>query len=639
MFASVYYEIAAILAIAGVLGALGTALRQPLIISYIAAGIFVGPAVLGWATAASQVELMASIGIAVLLFVVGLKLDIGLISSVGPVALATGLGQVAFTSGVGFLIALALGFDTVAAIYVAVALTFSSTIIIVKLLSDKREIDSLHGRIAVGFLIVQDIVVVITMIVLSAFAGNEGVTLTASLLRVAVMGVAFVIVIALLMRFVIPPVLERVARSPELLVMGAVAWAIALAALGDGLGFSKEVGAFLAGVSLASTKFREAIASRLVSLRDFLLLFFFIDLGTKLDVGSLGDQLVPAGIFSVFVLVGNPLIVVAIMGFMGYRRRTGFLAGLTVAQISEFSLILGALGVTLGHIGADTLSLITIVGIVTIALSTYMILYSHVLYARLEGPLRLFERDTPVREIAAEEGDSGPVRVDAIVFGLGRFGSRISAGLVDRGYRVLGVDFDPAAIREARARGLPTQYGDAEDPELTGTLPLQQAKWIVSTTPLVDVGLALLHALREHGYEGKVILTAHTDAEAERLKAGGADLVLLPFVDAADQAVDLLTGVNYPIDVRSAEDIGISVERVVVESGSSAAGARLLDLGGPTRPLIVMLRRGGRVFVPTGRTVLDEGDELFALGDEESVRELRDELEPAEANRAASETA
>ncbi len=629
MFASVYYEIAAILAIAGVLGALGTALKQPLIISYIAAGIFVGPAVLGWATAASQVELMASIGIAVLLFVVGLKLDIGLISSVGPVALATGLGQVAFTSGVGFLIALALGFDTVAAVYVAVALTFSSTIIIVKLLSDKREIDSLHGRIAVGFLIVQDIVVVITMIVLSAFAGNEGVDLTTSLLRVAAMGAAFVIVIALLMRFVIPPVLERVARSPELLVMGAVAWAIALAALGDGLGFSKEVGAFLAGVSLASTKFREAIASRLVSLRDFLLLFFFIDLGTKLDVGSLGDQIVPAGIFSVFVLVGNPLIVVAIMGFMGYRRRTGFLAGLTVAQISEFSLILGALGVTLGHIGTDTLSLITVVGIVTIALSTYMILYSHVLYGRLEGPLRVFERDTPFREIATEEGDVGPVHVDAIVFGLGRFGARISAGLVDRGYRVLGVDFDPAAIREARKRGLPTQYGDAEDPELTGTLPLQQAKWIVSTTPLVDVGLALLHALREHGYTGKVILTAHTDSDADRLRAGGADLVLLPFVDAADQAVDLLTGVSYPIDVRSAEDIGVSVERVVVESDSSAVGARLLDLGGPTRPLIVMLRRGGRVFVPTGRTVLDGGDELFALGAEDSVRELREELAPS----------
>lgn len=626
-FASVYYEIAATLAIAGVFGAIATAFKQPLIIAYIAAGVFVGPAVLGWATAASQIELMASIGIAVLLFVVGLKLDVSLISSVGPVALATGLGQVAFTSGVGFLIALALGFSTVAAAYIALALTFSSTIIIVKLLSDKREIDSLHGRIAIGFLIVQDIVVVIAMIVLSAFAGNEETAIQVALLRVLGIGVAFVVVIALLMRYVIPPLLERVARSPELLIMAAIAWAISLAALGDGLGFSKEVGAFLAGVSLASTRFREVIASRLVSLRDFLLLFFFIDLGSNLDVASVGGQIVPALVLSAFVLIGNPIIVVAIMGFMGYRRRTGFLAGLTVAQISEFSLILGALGVTLGHIGSETLGLITVVGIITIALSTYLILYSHVFYDRLQGPLHFFERKRPFREIAAEEGDVGPAHVDAIVFGLGRFGSRISDGLVERGLHVLGVDFDPTAVRDARKRGLPTQYGDAEDPELTGTLPLGKAKWVVSTTPIIDVGISLLHALRTHGYTGKVALTAHTAEDAERLRAAGADLVLLPFIDAADQAVDLLTGAAYPIDVRSPEDLGVSVRRLVVQHDSVAVGARLLEVGGPTMPLIVMLRRGGRVFVPTGRTVLDEGDELFSLGDEDSVRDMRELLE------------
>jgi Kef-type K+ transport system membrane component KefB len=541
-FANVYYEIAAILAVAAVFGAIGTALKQPLIIAYIVAGLFVGPAVLGWSTADTQVELLAGIGIAVLLFVVGLKLDVGLIASVGPVALATGLGQVAFTSVVGFFIALALGLETIAAVYVAVALTFSSTIIIVKLLSDKREIDSLHGRIAVGFLIVQDIVVVLVMIVLSAFSGAEGVALRDALLRVLVVGAGFVLIIVLLMRFVLPPLLERMSRSPELLIMFAVAWAISLAALGDGLGFSKEVGAFLAGVSLASTRFRETIAARLVSLRDFLLLFFFIDLGAKLDVGSLGDQLLPALALSVFVLVGNPLIVVAIMGAMGYRRRTGLLAGLTVAQISEFSLILTALGVTLGHIGAETLSLVTVVGIVTIGLSTYLILYSHVLYDLLAGALRIFERTTPMREIAAEEGEAGPARVDAIVFGLGRYGAKISQGLAERGVRVLGVDFDPVAVRSARAAGLATQYGDAEDPELPGHLPLARARWVVSTTPSLDVNRVLLHALELQGYAGRVAVTTHSPDEAEQLKAEGADVVLMPYADAADQAVDLIAG-------------------------------------------------------------------------------------------------
>ncbi len=539
-FVDAYYEIAAILAVAAILGAVGIALRQPLIISFIVVGLVVGSAGLNWVSASHQIEVMASIGIAVLLFVVGLKLDLHLISSVGPVALATGLGQVGFTSAVGFLIALALGFDLVPAIYIAVALTFSSTIIIVKLLSDKREIDSLHGRIAVGFLIVQDIVVVIVMIVLSAFAGNADIPIAEALLRTIATGIAFLGALALLMKYVLPPLLERLARSQELLVLFSIAWAVSLAALGEGLGFSQEVGAFLAGVSLASTRFREAIASRLTTLRDFLILFFFIELGSKLDLASMGDQILPALLLSVFVLVGNPLIVIIIMGLMGYRRRTGFLAGLTVAQISEFSLILAALGVALGHIGADTLSLITVVGIVTIGLSTYLILYSHRLYDRLEGPLMIFERGTPFREIAAEE-TSGPVRVDAVVFGLGRFGSNISRGLVERGRQVLGVDFDPSALRRGRGHGLFTQYGDAEDPEILSALPLQRAEWVVSATPLLDTQLALLHALKTHGYEGKVAVTAHSDSDAERLNGAGADLILLPFVDAADQAVDLLT--------------------------------------------------------------------------------------------------
>ncbi len=539
-FANVYYEIAAILAVAAIVGAIGVALKQPLIISFIAVGLLVGSAGLNWVSASHQIEVMASIGIAVLLFVVGLKLDLHLISSVGPVALATGLGQVAFTSGVGFLLALALGLDLVPAIYVAVALTFSSTIIIVKLLSDKREIDSLHGRIAVGFLIVQDIVVVLVMIALSAFAGNAEIPIGQALLLTTGKGIAMLGVLALLMKFVLPPLLERLARSQELLILFAIAWAVALAALGEGLGFSQEVGAFLAGVSLASTRFREAIASRLVTLRDFLILFFFIELGSSLDLISMGDQILPAIVLSIFVLVGNPLIVVAIMGFMGYRRRTGFLAGLTVAQISEFSLILAALGLTLGHIGAETLSLITVVGIVTIGLSTYLILYSHRIYERLEKPLRFFERELPFREMAAE-GASGPARVDAIVFGLGRFGSNICRGLIARERSVLGVDFDPSALRRARGFGIATQYGDAEDPELMGSLPLGQAEWVISTTPLVDVQVALLHALQVHGYDGKVALTAHSDRDAGRLEAAGANLVLLPFVDAADQAVDLLT--------------------------------------------------------------------------------------------------
>lgn len=531
----IFHEIALILALAAAVSMIAVRLRQPLIIAYIVVGVLVGPAALGLITATAQVEILAGLGISVLLFAVGLKLDLRLIRSVGPVALATGIGQITFTSIAGFVIAMALGFSAVESAYIAVALTFSSTIVIVKLLSDKREIDSLHGRIAIGFLIVQDIFVVIVMLLLPAFAAQADIGPAAQVLRLLIVGVGLIALIAVFMRFVANPRLKVLARSQEMLVLFAVTWAVALGALGDFLGFSKEVGAFLGGVSIASTPYRDAIVARLTGLRDFLLLFFFIDLGSKLNLADLGAQLFPAALLSVFVLVGNPLIVVGIMGYMGYRRRTGLFAGLTVAQISEFSLILAALGVSLGHLGTDILSLITLVGIATISTSTYMILGSDRLYDVVSKPLRVFERDVPFREI--EDSLQEPARVDVVVLGLGRYGGAIVDGLRARGLTVLGVDFDPQALKAAKSRGVPVQYGDAEDPEFTGSLPLSSAALVVSTLPSIDINGAVLHGLESAGFQGKFAATAHTESDIDQLKAMDVDCVLMPFADAADQAV------------------------------------------------------------------------------------------------------
>ncbi len=158
-------------------------------------------------------------------------------------------------------------------------------------------------------------------------------------------------------------------------------------------------------------------------------------------------------LLSLFVLIGNPLIVIAIMGYMGYRRRTGFLAGLTVAQISEFSLIVGALGVSLGHISAQTMGLITLVGVATIFVSTYMILYSQNLYQLLAGPLRIFERKNPYRE-ASSDTSASTTAADAILVGLGYYGSGLAERLLDRKMKIIGVDFDPQALERWRARGV-----------------------------------------------------------------------------------------------------------------------------------------------------------------------------------------
>lgn len=549
---SPFAEVAVLLVMAATIGLFGIVLRQPLIVSFIAVGLIAGPSALDVVHSDEQIGLLSELGIAVLLFLVGIKLDVKLIRSLGRVALMTGLGQVVFTSVFGYLIGLALGLGHVTSLYVAVALTFSSTIIIVKLLSDKREIDSLHGQIALGFLIVQDLVVVLAMIVLSAIgigsATEGGGDVGNSVVSVLISGTAMVILVVLFVRHIADPLTERLARAPELLVIFAIAMAAMFAAIGDFVGLGKEVGGLLAGVALASSPYRETIAARLAPLRDFLLLFFFIALGATLDLSLLGAHVTGAIVFSLFVLIGNPLIVLAIMGAMGYRKRTGFLAGLTVAQISEFSLIFVAMGVSLGHVREDALGLVTMVGLVTIAASTYMITYSHQLYVVFEPLLGVFERRGAPREPSEADAHSEDgYRV--IVFGLGRFGTAIGMRLQKRGIRVLGVDFNPLAVRRWRDLGLETEFGDATDPEFVGELPLARAAWVVSTVPFRPAGLShedtrttLIQLTRAAGFRGRVVVASHHSKDTEELFGAGADIVLEPFQDAADRAVEVLCG-------------------------------------------------------------------------------------------------
>lgn len=280
---------------------------------------------------------------------------------------------------------------------------------------------------------------------------------------------------------------------------------------------------------------REAIASRLTSLRDFLLLFFFLHLGIQLDFTYLHQQIGSALLLSLFVLIGNPLIVMAIMGAMGYRKRTGFMAGLTVAQISEFSIIFVAMGISLGHVGGAALGLTTLVGIITITLSTYMILYSQPLFERLSPWLGIFERRVAHRE-SAEDNAPDQTQPEVIVYGLGRYGRQLAHRLQDGGLRVLGVDFDPQALASARQAGLAVCYGDAEDADFIAHLPLQQARALVSTIPQREVNALLLRAARSAGFRGSVTLSAFREGDLEAFTRAGAASVLQPYIDAADSA-------------------------------------------------------------------------------------------------------
>ncbi|MHB9109510.1 MAG: cation:proton antiporter domain-containing protein [Armatimonadota bacterium] len=539
-FPDIYSELIALLFIAMLAGIIAIRLRQPLIIAFIVVGILVGPAGFNVIKSVDQIHALAEMGLALLLFVVGLKLDPQLIRKMGMVSLATALGQMAFTALVGFILTRALGLSPMMALYLAIAIVFSSTILIVKLLSDKRESDSLYGRIALGFLIVEDIVVVLALIGLAVFTTGAVASPVLQILLIIVKGLGLFAGIWVVNSFVFPRILPMIARSTELLVLFGLTWALLLAGVGDALGFSKEVGAFVAGVSLASTTYRDLLGAKLVSLRDFLLLFFFIELGSHLNIGTLGPQLLVAIPLAILVLIGKPFIIMVIMGVMGYRKRTSFMAGLTVAQISEFSLILVAAGLAAGHVNKDAIGIVTWVLLITMGISTHLIMNAQWLYERCARFLHVFERRMDHHEDANYAALHAVPEDAVILIGLGSYGSNIGMHLVNRGRHVLGVDFNPQAVNAWNAQGGIAVFGDAEDPDFAHALPLETARWVVSSIREPHINSAIVAALRHGGYRGNIALAAHNRLDVPATLQDEADLVYVPFEDAAERAVDLL---------------------------------------------------------------------------------------------------
>ncbi|MBP8626317.1 MAG: cation:proton antiporter [Syntrophorhabdales bacterium] len=630
MYEQVFYEIAIILSLAAILGIIVMFLRQPLIVAFLITGVLSGPSWFSLIKSHDQIALLAQIGISLLLFVVGLRLDLRFIRTTGPVVLTTGLGQIIFTTLFGFIMTYGMGFSIINSLYISVALTFSSTIIIVKLLSDKKEIDALHGKIVVGLLIVQDIVAILAMIMLAAIEGGTGVegSSIGKILYIAAKGLGFLAAIGIMMRFVLPKLTRLLAFNQELLVLFAIAWAVFLGATGDYLGFSKEVGAFLGGISLASTGYREVIAAKLASVRDFLLLFFFIDLGSRLNINITGPQILTAIYMSLFVLIGKPLIVMAIMGFMGYRRRTGFMAGLTLAQISEFSLILVAQGLGLGHINIETMSLVTLVGVITICLSSYMIIYSGTLYRWLLPFLSIFERKHPYREDITG-GVSELPEVDMLIIGLGNYGSNLAQHLLERKKSIAGVDFDPQVLQIWRSRGVPVLFGDVGDPEFIDNLPLHSSSWVVSTVRDRELNMTILHLLKERKYEGKIALTATNEEEATLYSSNGAHVVLKPFIDASEEAADSLTeamDLLFPKDI----EIPLAIKEIRLKRGSIFAGYKIkdIDLRNLTGISIVAISRAGRVYLePDPDFQIFPGDRIVIVGEHSAIKHAEEILQ------------
>lgn len=531
----IFFELSIIIAVAMAVSILMKFLKQPLIVGYILTGILVGPYVLGVVHSGEVLELFSKIGITILLFIVGLNLSPNVIKEVGKVSLITGVGQVIFTSAIGFILSLFLGVDRIAAIFIAVALTFSSTIIILKLLSDKGDLNKLYGKIAVGFLLVQDIVATIILLIATSFSTSGGqANIVLEVLMTLAKGAVLISVLLVVSHYLLPKLSTFMASSQELLFIFSLSWGLGMATLFSYLGFSVEIGALVAGVTMSMTPYAYEAASRLRPLRDFFILLFFILLGSEMVLGNIGEIILPATILSVFVLIGNPIIVIILMNLLGYSKRTGFQAGLTVAQISEFSLILSTLGFEMGALNKQQLSLITFVGLITIAGSTYLILYSDKIYPKIEKFLGFLE----LKKFGKDKRAVG--NYNSILFGFQRVGQDYLKSLERLGLDVLVVDYNPESIELLEESETLFKYGDAKDPEFLEELDLAKVKYVVTTVPDFQTNLNLINKIRQRNKRAILIVISHNRDEALALYGAGATYVIVPHYLGARHAIRMM---------------------------------------------------------------------------------------------------
>jgi len=546
---NIFIEIGFIVVIATLVCSIMRLLKQPLIIGYILSGIIVGPYFLNLIQSTEYIELFSKIGIAILLFIVGLNLKPDIIREVGKVSLFVGLGQIIFTSIVGFFIIRFLNFDFLSAILGAVALTFSSTIIVLKLISDKDDLNKLYAKISIGMLLVQDFFATIVLLFLSISNSStvKGENLTGNIVFLLIKGILFFTFLYLISKYILPKFLNFFAKSQELLFLFSISWGIGLAGLFHGLGFSLEIGALVAGVALAYSRFSQEVGSRMKPLRDFFILLFFVMLGSQMVFSNISEIILPAIILSVFVFIGNPIIVFIIMNLFGHRSRNSFFTGLTVAQISEFSLIFIALSYSFGYINREFVSLITLVGIITIAGSTYFFIYAENIYSLVKPFLRFLE----IKKENKNKEDIEKRKSDLIIFGYDRVGYDFVNIAKKMGIEYLVVDFNPSAIEQLEKRKVKCFFGDADDIDFLEEISVKKAKIIVSTIPEFKTNLNLVSYCKNHNPNAIVITISHNIKNTQELYKNGASFVVMPHYLGAKHASHMIE--NYAFHNESFE--------------------------------------------------------------------------------------
>ncbi len=522
-----FLELAILIGFATTLAALLYYFKQPTIVAYIIAGLILGPIGLNAVQDPQALESFSKLGIAFLLFLVGLELNLKSLKEIGKIATVTGIGQMLFCTILGFIIGKLLGYPDATAFFLALAFAFSSTVIVVKLLSDKGELDSLHGKIAVGFLLIQDLIAIAALLFLSS-------TNTISLASIGLLILKLIIIIGIIIaasKTIVPWLARKFSRSTELIFLFAVSWCFLLAAAFETFGFSVEIGALMAGVSLSGTLFVREIESKVKPLRDLFIVLFFLFLGAQLELNASVATIIPAIVYSLFIILITPIVVMLLMKAMHFSKRTGFLLGTAVSQVSEFSLLLLFLAFKQGYITKDAVGIGTLVGIITILISTYLISHSENIYQKISPYLKIFgetqEKNTKITS-----------QSQYFLIGCGRAGKEILSSM--DATKTTVIDFDPQIIASLNKNKINAVYGDVSDLEFIKSVNFSNAQILLATTTNKNANHLLLKEVKKQSKNAIVILTAETAYDAIDLYDAGADYIILPHLVGGTHAAMML---------------------------------------------------------------------------------------------------
>lgn len=520
-------------AIAG--GMLARRLRLPVILGYLAGGVAVGPFGLGWVHETDTINSLANIGVVLLLFAIGLEFSLKELLKMGKVAILGGIAQIVLTAAVGFILGRAVGLTSVGAVFFGFIIALSSTMVVLKLLMDRGEIDTIHGRVMLGILLVQDLSVVPMMVIMPAIGGQAG-ALWVSLGIAAVKAVGFIAGMLALGYWVLPWLLKRVAgqRSRELFFLTVVVICVAAAFGTVELGLSAAFGAFTAGLLLSQSGFARQAFADILPLRDTFAAFFFVSLGLLANRDYVFNNLGTIAFVVAVVIAVKFVISSAIVRIFGYSHKTVLMVGTGLINIGEFSFIIALMGVgmTPPLFSDGVYNLIVASAIITMLLTPFAMSFNSFLYRRMSQQSWFARFMTKDSEDAWNSGAPELTR-HAVICGYGAIGGRVAAVLEKQKFSYLVIELDPNLVAQARARGIPVIYGDASNPEILAHAGLDKARVLICTIP--DYVATEMTARNAQKINPKldIIARVHRDADAELLRGVGVTELVLPFFEGS----------------------------------------------------------------------------------------------------------